>query len=96
MICYRVAWLQDKGITPTYEAAMSNLFGTNLVYHVSNAAMQLLGLYGQLTEGSAWVPLWGTIPHLYLDSFNRMIGSGTSEIQKNIIALMGLGFPKAY
>ena len=48
--------------------------------------MQVLGLMGQLVEESEWAPLRGKLRRLYLWSVSEVIGGGTSEIQRNIIA----------
>jgi alkylation response protein AidB-like acyl-CoA dehydrogenase len=94
LLSYRVAWLEDKGIDTTYQASMSNIYARNLLEHTSSNALKLLGLYGQLKEGSRWAPLNGVILHRYLDAIGLRFATGTNEIQKNIIALRGLGLPK--
>lgn len=94
LINYRVAWLHDKGMATDWYAAMAKLYSTELFKRAASAAMQLLGLYGQLDKREAMAPLHGWIEHLYLASIGATIGAGTSEIQKNIIALRGLGLPR--
>ena len=74
---------------------MSKLFGTELSQRVARTGMEILGLAGQLTEGSRWAPLRGRIQGLYLRSVASTIAAGTSEIQRNIIATRGLGLPWA-
>ncbi|MDO8491237.1 MAG: acyl-CoA dehydrogenase family protein [Dehalococcoidia bacterium] len=94
LFSYRVAWMESKGITPECEAAMSKLLGSELMQHVAQTGMQALGLYGQLAKGSIWAYLEGSIEHLYLSSLGRTIGAGTSEIQRNQVAIRGLGLPR--
>ena len=94
VLSYRIAWLQSQGQVPTREASAGKLFGTELQQRVAVAGMQLLGLYGQLAPGSKWAPMKGRIEHAYLTSFSTTIASGTSEIQRNIIATRGLGLPR--
>lgn len=94
LLCYRVAWLQSKGLVPSYEASMSLLFGGELIRRIANTGMEILGLYGQLTKKSKWAPLRGAIEHLYLSSLSAGIAGGTNEIQRNLIAILGLGLPR--
>ena len=94
LICYRVAWLQDKGMATSQDAAVSRIYSSELLKGAASAAMQLLGLYGQLDKRDGIAPLRGWIEHLYLASIGATIITGTSEIQKNIIALAGLGLPR--
>lgn len=94
LICYRVAWLQDKGMPTSQDTAMSRLYSTKLLKRAATAAMKLLGLYGQLDQREGIAPLRGWIEHLYLACIGATIAAGTSEIQKNIIALAGLGLPR--
>jgi alkylation response protein AidB-like acyl-CoA dehydrogenase len=93
-LAYRIAWLQSQGDVPNREASTGKLFGTELQQRVALVGMQLLGLYGQLTSTSKWAPLQGRIEHNYRSSFSTTIASGTSEIQRNIIATRGLGLPR--
>lgn len=94
LINYRVAWLHDEGINTAWQAAMTKLYSTELFRHAASVAIQLLGLYGQLDKREDMAPEQGWLEHAYLVSFGATIAAGTSEIQKNIIALKGLGLPR--
>ena len=72
---------------------MSKVFGSDLLYRVANVGMQIMGLHCQLDRGSKWAPLGGRIVRAYLTSLSIGIGGGTSEIQRSIIAIRGLGLP---
>ncbi|MFC1924645.1 acyl-CoA dehydrogenase family protein [Chloroflexota bacterium] len=91
---YQVAWLADEGVVPEWQAAMAKVFGTDLMHHVGNIGIQIMGLYGILNQDSKWVPLKGRIEHLYRQARRRAVTGGTQEIQRNIIALRGLGLPR--
>jgi alkylation response protein AidB-like acyl-CoA dehydrogenase len=94
LLNYRVAWLHDKGMATDLYAAIAKLYSTELFKRAANAAMQLLGSYGQLDKRENIAPVQGWIEHMYLVSFGATIAAGTSEIQKNIITLRYLGLPK--
>ena len=94
LLNYRVAWRHDKGVATDWYAAMAKLYSTELFKRAANAAMQLLGPYGQLDKRESRAPLRGCVEHFYLVSFGAPIAAGTSEIQKTIIALRGLGLPR--
>ncbi|MEE9248493.1 MAG: acyl-CoA dehydrogenase family protein [Dehalococcoidia bacterium] len=94
LLSYRVLWLQNKGDIPNYEASMAKSFATEMVQRTADSAMRVLGLHGQLEEGTRWAPLKGYIERLYLNAVGNTIAGGTSEIQRNIIALRGLGLPR--
>ena len=94
LLAYRIAWMVDQGFEPQQEASISKMFSTELLLRVANTGMQVLGLMGQLVEGSKWALLKGKLRRLYLWSISETIGGGTSEIQRNIIATRGLGLPR--
>lgn len=94
LICYRLAWLHDKGIAKAYNAAEARLYGTELLKRATRVAIELLGLYGQLDKRDSRAPLHGWFKHLYLSSIGVTIAAGTSEILKNIITSSGLKLPR--
>ena len=94
-LSYRVAWMQSQGMLPNAEASMSKLIGTELTQRVAQTGMDLLGMTGQLSNGSGWAPLQGHIQRIYLSAVSSTIAAGTSEIQRDIIARRGLGLPRA-
>jgi alkylation response protein AidB-like acyl-CoA dehydrogenase len=91
MICYQVAWLQDHDRATEWHAAITRLFGTRLLKRAASSALQLLGLYGQLNLHDDRAPLKGWIEHLYYSAIGSTIAAGTTEIQKTVIAVRGLG-----
>jgi len=93
LFAYRVVLMQQRGVSTGTESAMLRMFLTELRQRIANTGMELLGVYGQLGEGSKWIPLAGMTERHYLISFALTIAAGTSEIQRNIIATRGLGLP---
>ncbi len=93
-LAYKVAWMQSQGMIPNAEASMSKMYGTELTQRVARTGMEILGMAGQVSQGSKWSPLEGHIQQLYLSSVSATIAAGTSEIQRNIVAQRGLGLPR--
>ncbi|RLC95129.1 MAG: hypothetical protein DRI39_00860 [Chloroflexi bacterium] len=94
VLAHRIVWMQSTGQPVDYQASMSRVAGAEFQQHVAQAAMQLLGQYGPLEEGSRWTPLKGFFLRQYLYAMAATIGAGTAEVQRNIIALRGLGLPR--
>lgn len=94
LLFYRMAWLMEKNIAMSFEASMAKVYSTELVRRVASVGMELLGIWGQLTEKSKWAPLQGWMQHIYQYYIMVTIAAGTSEIQRNIIATRGLGLPR--
>jgi len=94
LLCYRITWIQTKGKVPNYEASVTKVFGSELMARLSNVGMQILGPYSQLDRDSKWAALKGSMLRLFLTSPSMGIGGGTSEIQRSIIAMRGLGLPR--
>jgi len=93
LLTYRVALVIDGGRSPNVEAAMAKAYCTTFEQHLASIATEILGLYGQLTAESKWVPILGMAPHSYLGSKGYSLQAGTSEVLRNILALRGLGLP---
>jgi len=94
MFAFRVCSMQMRGTIPNYEASMGKLFNSELQQRVGNVGMQLLGMTGQIHAGSWWAGLMGRITQWYLSTVGITLASGTSEIQRNVIAQRGLGLPR--
>lgn len=77
------AWLMDIGQNPIREASMAKLFASEVAVRVSKEAMQIHGGYGQMREFP--------VGRFHRDALVYVVGEGTSEIQRQIIAKqMGL------
>jgi alkylation response protein AidB-like acyl-CoA dehydrogenase len=94
-LAYRITWLQQQGglIFAASAASESKVFGTELSQRMANYATEIMGLYGQLEE-SQWAPLEGTMATLYQFCTGMNIWAGSNEIQRNLIAWVGLNLPR--
>lgn len=94
MLVYRCHWLIDKGDRPNYEAALSKVFCCEFQQRLANVAMQILGPYGLLREGSKLVPLEGQVLKNYLYSPAYTLQGGSSETLRVTIATRGFDLPR--
>jgi alkylation response protein AidB-like acyl-CoA dehydrogenase len=78
MLLYKAAWMKKDGRHPLREAAMAKLFVSEACVQNSLDAIQIHGGYGYMTEYE--------IERELRDAISGKIYSGTSEIQKVIIA----------
>ena len=90
---YRIAVVMDEGRAPNWESAMAKAYGTAFEQRLASTAIEILGLYGQLSPQSKWVPMRGMAYHSYLSSKGYSLQAGTSEILKNILASRKLELP---
>ena len=94
LMAYNVAYMQDQGLVPNKEASMSKVFGSESLQRATNAALEILGMYGGLGRDEKWAPLKGRVQEHWMIAFSHKIAAGTSEVQRNIIANRGLGLPR--
>ena len=93
MMSYQVASIQSRGQVPNKEASVAKLFVSELDQRIVATAMKLAGHYGLLRAGDR-APLGGRPARGYMHASTSTVGGGTSEIQRNIIAMRGLGLPR--
>jgi len=98
LVNYHTAWMMDNGMdVSNKEVSMAKICLTELIEHFADTAIDILGQFGQLESWGLekkWVPLKGVIAREYRGCRDQQIGGGTTEIQKNIIAIRGLGLPR--
>ena len=83
LLVYRSAWLKDQGRPYSTESAMAKLFASEVAQRATNAAIQVHGGYGYITEYR--------VERYLRDAKLTEIGEGTSEIQRMVIARNLLG-----
>ena len=84
-----------RGRSPGIAASVNKLASTELNHAIAALALEILGDYGMLDRHSAFVAERGIWPQEFMFTLGMIIGGGTSQIQKNIIAERGLGMPKS-
>ena len=89
----RNAQLVEQGRVPLHEAAMGKVFASELQERLGQAALDILGSGGLLSEGTPGAPV-GEMEQVLRHAIMGMIGGGTNEIQRNVIAQRGLDLPR--
>ncbi len=91
----RIISIQARGMVPNYEASVSKTFGSELAQRVANTGVKAFGLYANVWDDESSRAAMGAGPtKSYVRSVSATIASGTSEIQRGIIATRGLGLPR--
>ena len=93
LLLQRAVQMHGEGVDYRAQAAMCKVFNTELAQRIYETGMRVLGPYGYLFD-SQRAPWHGAIAHGLLSSVQDTIGAGTSEVQREIIALRGLGLPR--
>ena len=91
---YHVSWLQGKGQDVAAEAGACGYFSLELSLRLANTAVEIMGLYGTVAQGSRWAPLYGKFQDQCQWCAGYTIAGGATEIRKNVIAWQGLKLPR--
>jgi butyryl-CoA dehydrogenase len=82
-LVWRAAWLKDRGRDYSLAAAEAKLYASEVSSRVTNAAIQVHGGYGYVTEYP--------VERFLRDAKLTEIGEGTSQVQRLVIARKVLG-----
>ncbi|HWC84300.1 MAG TPA: acyl-CoA dehydrogenase family protein [Pseudonocardiaceae bacterium] len=77
------------------DASATKVFGTEFAIEANRLLMEVLGPAGYVREGSPGAVLRGRVERLHRAALILTFGGGTNEIQRDIIAAVGLGLPHA-
>jgi len=75
---YRAAWMKDKGMSYTLQAAQAKVYASEISTLVTHKAIQILGGYGYTRDYQ--------VERMYRDARVTELFEGTSEVQRLVIA----------
>jgi 3-oxocholest-4-en-26-oyl-CoA dehydrogenase alpha subunit len=88
----RVASAAERRVDPA-EASATKVFGTELATEAYRLLMEILGPAACVQDGSPGAALRGRVERMHRSALILTFGGGTNEIQRDIIAAVGLGLP---
>jgi len=94
LLNWKVAWAADKGLNPA-DASATKVYGTEVALEIYRLLTEVVGQAGYLTEGSPGALLKGRLERGSRSQTIFTFGGGTNEIQRDIVAMVGLGMPRS-
>jgi alkylation response protein AidB-like acyl-CoA dehydrogenase len=91
---WKVAWAANKGLNPA-DASATKIFGTELALEAYRLLMEIVGPTAYLEAGTPGAVLAARLEQNFRAQTIFTFGGGTNEIQRDIIAMIGLGMPRA-
>jgi len=89
------AWAIASGNLGMAEASAIKVFGSEFYVEGSRLMAEVLGACGMLQVGSPGAGLKGRLERFYRMSLVLTFGGGCNEVQRDIIAMAGLGLPRS-
>ncbi|ONH27122.1 acyl-CoA dehydrogenase family protein [Pseudofrankia asymbiotica] len=95
LINWKIAWGVDHGaqLGPA-QASATKIFGTEFAVEAYRLLMECLEDEAVLVTGSPGAVLAGRLERAYRQILMLTFGGGTNEIQRDMIAMLGLGMPR--
>ena len=91
---WRSATGVGKAVGPA-DASATKVYGTELFIEAYRLLLEVLGDRGTIRDGSPGALLTGRIERAYRSTIIFTFGGGANEVQRDIIAMVGLGMPRA-
>ncbi|RRO17509.1 acyl-CoA dehydrogenase [Saccharopolyspora rhizosphaerae] len=91
---WKIATTAEKHPTPA-AASATKVFGTEFATEAYRLLMEVLGTAAYVRSGSKGAALAGRIERMHRSALILTFGGGTNEVQRDIIAAVGLGLPAA-
>ena len=94
LLAHEMTTVIARGDLPIVEGSIAKLWVTETLWRAATNLLDASGAEGALQHGAAGAAAGGWIEHMWRHAQVMTIHSGSSEIQRNIIADRGLGLPK--
>ena len=95
LINWKVAWTATQGHLDVADASTTKVFGTEFYMEAFRLMMEVVGQVGYLTRGTPEAVLAGRLEMYARSLVILTFGGGTNEIQRDLIAIFGLGLPRS-
>jgi 3-oxocholest-4-en-26-oyl-CoA dehydrogenase alpha subunit len=95
LMAWRQAWNVGRDRLDPAEASTVKVYGSEAFIRIYQLLLEVLGPPGILKAGSPGAALRGRIEIYYRTTLVLSFGGGTNEIQRDLIAQIGLGMPRA-
>jgi alkylation response protein AidB-like acyl-CoA dehydrogenase len=94
LVNWKVAWTATQGRLDVADASSVKVFGTEFYLEAFRLMMEVIGPAAYLKADSPDSVLQGALERSYRSLLILTFGGGTNEIQRDLIATFGLGFPR--
>jgi alkylation response protein AidB-like acyl-CoA dehydrogenase len=94
LLNWKVAWASDQGLNPA-DASATKVFGTEFALEAYRLLGEVVGQAATLEAGSPGAVLRGRLEQQSRGQTIFTFGGGANEVQRDIIAMVGLGLPRA-
>ncbi len=95
LINWKIAWASTTGSLQPADASATKVFGTEFYLEAFRLLMEILGQQAYLKDDAPGAMLQARLEHSYRGLIILTFGGGTNEIQRDLIAVFGLGMPLA-
>jgi alkylation response protein AidB-like acyl-CoA dehydrogenase len=90
---WKLAWGMTHSTLSAADASAVKVFGSEFFVEAYRALLEVLGQAGTIRRGSPEAVLQGRLERMYRTTLILTFGGGTNEVQRDIIAMAGLGMP---
>ena len=95
LINWKVAWTATQGRLDVADASTIKVFGTEFYLEAFRLLAEVVGQAGYLQRGTPEAVLAGRLEMYARSLVILTFGGGTNEIQRDLIAIFGLGMPRS-
>ncbi len=95
LLNWRQAWSMTEGQVAMEQASGLKVFGSEFYVAGYRALLEILGVPGMVQGGSPGAVLQGELERHYRATLVLTFGGGVNEVQRDIVAMVGLGLPRA-
>jgi 3-oxocholest-4-en-26-oyl-CoA dehydrogenase alpha subunit len=95
LLNHKLAWSATRDDVSPADASAVKVFGSEFYIEAYRLLLEVLGQDGLLESGSPGAPLRDSIERMMRSALILTFGGGTNEVQRDIIATLGLGMPRS-
>ena len=95
LLNWRSAWSITAGVPNMAEASAVKVLGTELCIEVYRLLLEVVETAGLVLQGEPGMLFGGILENAYRSATTLTFGGGVNEVQRDIIAMAGLGLPRA-